>query len=212
MLMIARFRPSARPRHDVSKDAPEPIDRHRLCHVQVEARFGAPATIGGSGPARQSHEPDSMPESLSDGPRDLEIRRASGGPGRSARRSADVRARRRPQGGRPRPPRRRSPRTSRTDAASHGCRRGPRRRECAGAGRDAPWVECPRIRRLYEWRGDGHHLSEPCRAALARMAFGEQVAIPNPKYLWVNFQWIGHHLSAPAVSNRNVRCAHRPRV
>ena len=60
------------PQHDVSQEAPEPIERHRLCHVQVEARFRAPAPIGGSGPARQRHEPETMAQSFSDGPRHLE--------------------------------------------------------------------------------------------------------------------------------------------
>src|SRR6187397_831230 len=40
--------------------------------MQVEARFRAPTTIGGSRPACQRHEPDIVPESFSDGPRDLE--------------------------------------------------------------------------------------------------------------------------------------------
>ena len=74
-------------------------------------------------------------------------------------------------------------------------------------GGSAPGIRC-----LHEWGGEW---PSPLGATPRRargMAFGEQIAIPNPKYMWVYFKWIGHHLSAPAVNDRNVRCAHRPRV
>ena len=181
------LRPSTRARHDVSKDAPEPIECHRLCHVQVEARL--PSSDGRSAAAVRLVSATSQRL----WPNRSRITRATSNPsstGKPRSISATIggaRARRRCLAGRPQPPPHRSPPTPRLDATSHGCLRDPRRRECVAADRDRALGSAPRIRCLHEWGGNGHHLARAASHRARGKGSEAQVAIFR-EYLVGGFQ------------------------